>query len=46
MDAKKLFIDTLIGQIRALDQFGTWANKSDKDLIEEKYIKTKEGFKK
>ena len=45
MDAKKLFIDTLIGQIRALDQFGTWANKSDKDLIEEKYIKTKEDLK-
>ena len=45
METKKLFIDTLVGQIRALDQFGTWANKSDKDLIEEKYIKTKEDLK-
>ncbi len=32
MEAKELFISTLIGQIRALDQFGTWVNKSDEDL--------------
>jgi probable nitrogen fixation protein len=44
-DYKKIFIDTLIGQVRALDQFGTWANKSDEDLLVEKYIKTKEDLK-
>jgi probable nitrogen fixation protein len=42
---RDLFKDTLIGQIRALDQFGTWANKSDEELLEEKYIKTKEQLK-
>ena len=42
---KKLFIDTLIGQVRALDQFGTWTHKSDKELLEEKYVKTKEQLK-
>ncbi|WP_419771479.1 MAG: NifX-associated nitrogen fixation protein [Candidatus Marinarcus sp.] len=42
---KKLFIDTLVGQIRALDQFGTWANKSNEDLLQEKYIKSKEALK-
>lgn len=41
MDAKKLFIQTLVGQVRALDQFGTWVNKSDEDLLQEKYIRTK-----
>lgn len=41
----KVFIETLIGQVRALDQFGTWANKSDEDLLAEKYIKTKEDLK-
>lgn len=45
MDYKKLFIDTLIGQIRALDQFGTWVNKADEDLLKEKYIKSKEELK-
>lgn len=45
MDYKKLFIDTLVGQIRALDQFGTWVNKSDEDLLMEKYIKSKEELK-
>ncbi|WP_321469453.1 NifX-associated nitrogen fixation protein [Halarcobacter sp.] len=45
MDAKKLFVDTLIGQIRALDQFGTWASKSDEDLLQEKYVRTKEELK-
>ncbi|HHH20127.1 MAG TPA: NifX-associated nitrogen fixation protein [Campylobacterales bacterium] len=42
---ENLFIETLIGQVRALDQFGTWANKSDEDLLAEKYIKTKEDLK-
>lgn len=45
MDAKALFIETLTGQIRALDQFGTWVNKTDEDLIKEKYVKTKEELK-
>jgi probable nitrogen fixation protein len=40
-----LFIDTLIGQVRALDQFGTWANREDADILEEKYVKTKEDLK-
>ena len=45
MDAKKLFIETLVGQVRALDQFGTWVNKSNEDLLQEKYIRTKEDLK-
>lgn len=45
MEAKELFISTLIGQIRALDQFGTWVNKSDEDLVKEKYVRTKEELK-
>ena len=40
-----LFIETLIGQVRALDQFGTWANKGDEDILSEKYVKTKEQLK-
>jgi len=36
-----LFIETLIGQVRALDQFGTWTNKTDEDILSEKYVKTK-----
>ena len=42
---ENLFIDTLISQVRALDQFGTWANKSDEDILTEKYVKTKEQLK-
>jgi probable nitrogen fixation protein len=42
---ENLYIDTLIGQVRALDQFGTWANKSDEDILVEKYVKTKEQLK-
>lgn len=45
MEAKALFLETLVGQIRALDQFGTWVNKSDDDLLKEKYIKTKDELK-
>jgi probable nitrogen fixation protein len=45
MEMKALFIETLIGQIRALDQFGTWVNKSDEDLLKEKYVKSKEELK-
>jgi probable nitrogen fixation protein len=40
-----LFIETLIGQVRALDQFGTWANKSDEEILTEKYVKSKEDLK-
>lgn len=42
---ENLFIETLIGQVRALDQFGTWANKADEDILTEKYVKTKEELK-
>lgn len=44
-DYKKVFKYILIAQIRALDQFGSWTNKSDEQLIQEKYIKTKEELK-
>jgi probable nitrogen fixation protein len=40
-----LFTDTLIGQVRALDQFGTWTNRTDEDILTEKYVKTKEDLK-
>jgi len=39
------FIDTLIGQVRALDQFGTWANREDEEILKEKYVKSKEDLK-
>ncbi len=42
---ENLFIDTLIGQVRALDQFGTWTNKSDEEILTEKYVKSKEDLK-
>lgn len=42
---ESLFTDTLIGQVRALDQFGTWANKDDEDILKEKYVKSKEDLK-
>lgn len=42
---ENLFIETLIGQARALDQFGTWANKADEEILTEKYVKTKEELK-
>jgi len=45
MELKELFLNTLTGQIRALDQFGTWTNKSDDELIKEKYVKTKDELK-
>lgn len=45
MESKALFLETLTGQIRALDQFGTWTNKSDEDLLVQKYVKTKEQLK-
>ena len=42
---ENIFIDTLIGQVRALDQFGTWANRDDEDILKEKYVKSKEELK-
>lgn len=42
---ESLFTDTLIGQVRALDQFGTWANREDEDILKEKYVKSKEDLK-
>jgi probable nitrogen fixation protein len=42
---QELFKKTLVGQIRALDQFGSWENKSDDELLTMKYIKTKEDLK-
>lgn len=44
-ELETLFIETLISQIRALDQFGTWAKKSDEEVLAEKYIKSKEALK-
>jgi len=44
-ELEKLFIETLTSQIRALDQFGTWAKKSDEEILSEKYVKTKEQLK-
>lgn len=44
-ELQTLFKETLTGQVRALDQFGTWANKSDDVLLTEKYVKTKEDLK-
>ena len=45
MEVKAIFLETLVGQIRALDQFGTWTNKTDEDLLAEKYVRTKEQLK-
>ncbi|QOP40710.1 NifX-associated nitrogen fixation protein [Sulfurimonas marina] len=42
---ENIFIDTLIGQVRALDQFGTWANREDEEILKEKYVKSKEELK-
>ena len=44
-ELEKLFIETLISQTRALDQFGTWAKKSDEEILSEKYVKSKEDMK-
>jgi len=42
---ENLFIQTLTSQVRALDQFGTWVNKSDEEILSEKYVKTKEDLR-
>jgi len=44
-ELEKLFIETLISQTRAMDQFGTWAKKSDEELLSEKYVKSKDDLK-
>lgn len=44
-DLEQLFLQTLTSQLRALDQFGTWAKKSDEELLCEKYVKSKEELK-
>jgi len=44
-ELEKLFLETLISQTRALDQFGTWAKKSDEEILSEKYVKSKEDMK-
>lgn len=44
-ELEKLFIETLTSQIRALDQFGTWAKKSDEEVLGDKYIKSKDQLK-
>ncbi|MDR2080555.1 MAG: NifX-associated nitrogen fixation protein [Campylobacteraceae bacterium] len=42
----RLFLDTLIAQVRAQDKYDVWAKKSDDELLSKKYIKTKEDLKK
>ena len=44
-DLEQLFLQTLTSQLRALDQFGTWAKKSDEELLCEKYVKSKKDLK-
>lgn len=41
-ELEQLFLETLIAQLRALDQFGTWAKKSNEEVLCEKYVKSKE----
>jgi len=43
---EQLFFDTLVSQLRALDQYGVWKDKSDEEILEKKYVKTKEQLKK
>lgn len=42
---KAIYLEVLIGQVRALDQFGSWKDLSDEELLIEKYVKTKEDLK-
>ncbi len=44
-ELERLFLETLTSQIRALDQFGTWAKKSNEEILCEKYVKSKEDLK-
>lgn len=45
MSTGKEYIAHLAAQVRALDTFGNWDNKSDEDLIRMKYVKSKEDLK-
>jgi probable nitrogen fixation protein len=42
---EQLFLKTMVGQVRALDQFGSWSHKSDNELLTEKYVKTKDDLR-
>ncbi len=42
---EQLFLKTMVGQIRALDQFSSWSHKSDEELLVEKYVKTKDDLR-
>ena len=44
-ELEQLFLETLTSQIRALDQFGTWAKKSNEEILCEKYVRSKEQLK-
>lgn len=44
-DLGTLFIETLTSQIRALDQFGTWAKKGNEEVLSSKYVKSKDELK-
>lgn len=39
---ESIFLSSLVAQVRALDQFGSWDKKPDDVLLCEKFIKTKE----
>lgn len=39
------FIEELIRQLRATDQFGNWAKMSDEELLIKKFVKTKEDLR-
>ncbi|MDR2099223.1 MAG: NifX-associated nitrogen fixation protein [Campylobacteraceae bacterium] len=43
---EKLFLDTLIAQVRAQDKYDVWARKSDEEILTKKYVKTKDDLKK
>ncbi|MGE4419189.1 MAG: NifX-associated nitrogen fixation protein [Sulfurimonas sp.] len=40
------FTKELIRQLRAADQFGNWSKMSDEELLEKKFVKTKEDLRK
>jgi len=44
-ELSQLYMKTLIGQVRALDSFGSWAKMDDESLLKMKYVKTKEDLK-
>lgn len=44
--AQNPFVEELVRQVRAQDQFGTWEKMSNEELLSKKYVKTKEDLKK